>query len=366
MSQKKKLIMHVVGNRPQFIKLAPLSKEIRKRGYQDIIVHTGQHYDANMSDIFFEELGIHKPEVNLQIGSGTHAEMTAKCMVGLEKVFMEYSPTAVVVYGDTDSTLAAGITAAKMEIPICHVEAGPRTFKKNNPEEQNRIMVDHLSSLLFAPDCKSYDNLKRECVTGEVFQTGDIMQDSFMNSQSTDVLKTMGLKPRAYVLMTWHRQENTSSKERMESILDMVEQVPHDVICPLHPRTRGKLKEFGLLEKMEQLTNFKVIEPVGYFTMVGLMSHCKYLVTDSGGASKESCFAGVRCMFIVDLDVWTDLVDAGWILKVNVEDGNQVEEAISEMEKECSTEQLENLRKVYGTGQTSQMIVDILEEHQLV
>lgn len=359
------MIMHVVGNRPQFIKLAPLSREIESRGYRQIIIHTGQHYDENMSSVFFKELGIQEPELNLHIGSGTHAEMTAKCLVALESVFLKYKPSAVILYGDTDSTLAAALTASKLNIPICHVEAGPRTRKKENPEEQNRIVVDHLSTLLFAPDKYSYDNLLMENIKSGVFQSGDIMLDTFSNSNPSDILDKMNLQKKQYVLMTWHRQENTSTKDQMEKVLRMISNIPYKVICPMHPRTRAKLKEFDLLKQIDDLKNLIIIDPVSYFSMIDLMKNCRFLVTDSGGASKESFFAKVRCLLFVDLEVWTDLLNAGWIIKVDLNSEKNIQESIKNADDnkiEISSE----LKDIYGNGHTAAMITDVLVDNGLL
>ena len=359
------MIMHIVGNRPQFIKLAPLSKEIKNRGYKEMIIHTGQHYDENMSDIFFSELGISKPDLNLQIGSGTHAEMTSKCLIRLEEVFLKYKPSAVILYGDTDSTLSAALAAAKLNIPICHVEAGPRTYKRDNPEEQNRVIVDHLSTLLFAPDKYSYNNLLKENISSGVYQSGDIMLDTFLKSHDTGTLENMNLQPKDYVLMTWHRQENTCSRERMQKVLNLIDNIPYPVICPMHPRTRVKLEEYNLMGQVNSMKNFMIIEPIGYFSMMDLMKNCRFLVTDSGGASKESFFAKVRCLFFVDLEVWTDLLNAGWILKVDLNDENNINDLIKKADSEDKKIYLE-LQNVYGTGHTAELIVDALEKNGYV
>ena len=203
-------IMHVVGNRPQFIKLAPVSRAVRQRGYEEVIIHTGQHYDENMSEIFFEELGIPYPKVNLNVGSGTHAQITSKVISRLEKVVIDEKPNAVLIYGDTNSTLAAAIVVSKLNIPLFHVEAGSRTYSKTNPEEKNRIVSDHLSDYLFAPDRISADNLKKEGIDlKRIIFSGDVMYDQFLYVISHSVDNFSEKYPKDFILMTWHRQENT-------------------------------------------------------------------------------------------------------------------------------------------------------------
>lgn len=278
------LIMHIVGNRPQFIKLAPLSKELHARGYKDIILHTGQHYDKNMSDVFFEELGIDKPIENLGVGSGSHAEITAGVMIGVERACIKYKPSVVIIYGDTDTTLAAALASKKLNIPLAHVEAGPRTYHKDNPEEINRVVVDHISDMCFCPDNGSVENLRKEGIVQNVWFCGDIMYDAFLQTetkQKDDLLLKYHLKKNDYILMTWHRQENTESKERVEKILSFLEKVESKILYPIHPRTKKVLHQFGLWDRANYITNLEIIDPVGYVEMVYLQSNCKVILTDS-------------------------------------------------------------------------------------
>ena len=312
------LIMHIVGNRPQFIKLAPVSKAIRARGYREVIIHSGQHYDENMSDVFFDELGIAKPERNLHISGGTHAEMTAKMMLALEPVMLEFAPDVVILYGDTNTTLAAALTAAKLNIPVVHVEAGPRTGNMRNPEEVNRVIVDRISALLCAPDESSMQNLIRENLQGKAVFSGDVMYDTFLSNREringSQVLENYSLAEGQYILMTWHRQENTSDRESMLQIIELLEAIPYRIVCPLHPRTEKMLQQFGLWERAVAIRNLLMIEPVGYIEMVALLSGCRMTLTDSGGLSKESFFAEVKCLFMLDLSVWPELEQSEWIL----------------------------------------------------
>lgn len=358
------MIMHVVGNRPQFIKLAPLMRELNRRNYSSIIIHTGQHYDENMSDIFFSELGIEPPYKNLHIGSGTHAETTGKALMKLEKVMLEEKPEIVIVYGDTNTTLAAALSAAKLSIPIVHVEAGPRTYEKNNPEEINRKIVDHLSSLLCCPDMESVNNLKKEGICEDAFFTGDIMYDTFLYSKNhgnARVYERYGLKEKNYAFMTWHRQENTSDRERMEKILEFVEKLDVQVLCPLHPRTKGMLNSYGLSDKVKNVRNLVIVEPLGYMDTVSLMSHCKFIVCDSGGVSKESFYAGVKCFFMLAFNPWNDLVRDGHIITLDFDDKVRINQIISEANS-IEGNSVVSTGDYYGNGNAATKIVDIMIE----
>lgn len=362
-----KRALHIVGNRPQFIKLAPVSKAIRSRGYLDDILHTGQHYDANMSDVFFEELGIPKPSVNLNIGSGSHAEMTGKAMIAIEDYLKETMPKSVILYGDTDSTLAGVLAAAKLNIPIVHIEAGPRTNSKSNPEEQNRIVVDHLSDWLFCPDQNSLTNLQKEGCGDKAIFAGDVMYDAFLNVSKIQSKNALSLvkDDEEFILMTWHRMENTSSREKMDMILNMVSRVGEKVICPLHPRTKNMLNQFGLWEKAIGIDNFKIIDPVGYFEMVQLANRCKLIITDSGGLSKESFFAGVKCLFMVELDVWIPLQEIGWIRHVDFSNPNYID-FVRNMITESSYMRESTRPEFYGDGHAAEKIVDFLIQKDLL
>lgn len=360
---KEAMIMHIVGNRPQFIKLAPLSKELHCRGYKDIIIHTGQHYDSNMSDVFFKELGIDKPVENLEVGSGSHAEITAKAMIGLEKVCMKYKPSIVIVYGDTDSTLAAAMACRKLNIPIAHVEAGIRSYVKSNPEEVNRVVVDHISQMCFCSDQVSVNNLQKEGIVENVYFSGDIMYDTFLQTrekQTENLLEKYGLQKDNYVLMTWHRQENTDDQDRVEKIISFLEKIDTKILYPIHPRTKKVLHQYGLWERISNLSNLFIIEPVGYNEMVYLQSNCKVILTDSGGLSKESIFAGVKCLFMIDLTIWPDLEEIGWINHIYFDNEKSVKNAL-EMIRVAKADR-QNV-DFYGDGHAAAEIVDCLEEY---
>lgn len=362
------MLMHIVGNRPQLIKLAPLSREIRRRGYQDVIIHTGQHYDENMSAVFFKELGIPEPYKNLKIGSGTHAEVTGKALIQIEKIIMDMNPKAVIIYGDTNSTLAAALAAAKVGKPVIHVEAGPRSYEKNNPEEINRKLIDHISSILCCPDKTSVNNLSMENIKENVYCTGDIMYDTFLyckQKQNGDILEKLSLKREDFILMTWHRQENTNSKDRMLKILQFVNRLNKVVLCPIHPRTIKMLKQFDLYDFAKTISNFKIINPVGYSDMVYLLLHCNLVVCDSGGVSKEAHYAGKKCFFMLNFNPWKELVEKKAIETINFDDFQEVDKRI---------QSINDGRKYTGrpgedigeTGNVAECIVDILEQKQLI
>ncbi len=356
------MITHIVGNRPQFIKLAPLYHELEKEGCEQNIIHSGQHYDENMSAVFFDELGIPAPTVNLSAGGGSHGQMTARIMVSLEEELTACRPDLVILYGDTNTTLAGAITAAKLCIPIAHVEAGPRVHNKENPEECNRIVTDHLSDILFCPDAISLHNLEQEGLGQAAYMTGDIMYDTYLSI--ADRVQLSG-RQEEVIVMTWHRQENTCSRERMESILNLVERLDGKIICPLHPRTRKCLVEYGLLERAEKIPGLEITEPIGYTEMVKLMNRARLILTDSGGLSKESSFAGAKCLFMLDMDIWEDLVKDKWLYKFDPENEESVEEALRFAGQAKRVDAADRLRH-YGDGHAAAKMVQKLKERGMI
>ena len=356
------MITHIVGNRPQFIKLAALYHELDREGCEQNIIHSGQHYDENMSDIFFRELHIPKPYVNLAAGGGSHAQVTAKAMTGIEEELLRTKPALVILYGDTNTTLAGAVAASKLCVPIAHVEAGPRVHHKSNPEECNRIVADHLSDILFCPDEISMQNLRREGLEDRACMTGDIMYDTYLAIAGQSGQETA--KEEA-IVMTWHRQENTSDRERMESILRLVERLGGRVVCPMHPRTRKCLQEFGLWERANAIPNFDIIESVGYVEMVKLMQRAKLILTDSGGVSKESSFAGAKCLFMLDIDIWEDLADIDWLHKVNPQDEDSVADALH-FASQAEHVSVAERPKFYGDGHAAAKMVQALRERRYI
>lgn len=312
------LVLTVVGARPQFVKVAPVSRALLAAGHRELLVHTGQHYDEAMSRRFFEELEIPEPYVNLNVGSASHAVQTAEMLRGLEPLMERERPNWVLIYGDTNSTLAAAIVAAKLDVPIAHVEAGLRSFNRRMPEEVNRIVSDVLASVLLAPTQGAVDQLLREGVPRErIHLVGDVMYDAALMfgdraDRAAALLDRLGVKSGGYVLATIHRAENTDDEARLRAIVEGLEAVAADVpvVLPLHPRTKPRLQALGLLSSLKPPLH--VIDPVGYLDMLGLERNAAAIATDSGGVQKESFFFGVPCVTLRDETEWVELVSMGW------------------------------------------------------
>lgn len=314
-------IISIVGARPQFIKCAPLSRELRKE-HQEIIVHTGQHYDPKMSDIFFDELNLPKPDYNLDVGSGSHAQQTSDMLIRIESVLTEEKPHLVIVFGDTNSTMAGALAAAKLHIQVAHVEAGLRSFDRSMPEEVNRVITDHISNLLFCPTQTAVDNLVREGVTNGVHLVGDVMVDALeynrhIAEENSGVMERFGLCDREYLVLTVHRAANTDSKRNLETILSAIGESGRLTIFPVHPRTRKYLIDYGLWDVLP--SNIRVTEPLGYLDMIRLMGHARKILTDSGGIQKEAYILGVPCITLRDTTEWVETVDGVWNVLVGAE-----------------------------------------------
>jgi len=314
-----KKIVTVLGARPQFIKASVVSGAIEQSGrLKEIVVHTGQHFDKNMSEIFFKELGMKAPDYHLGIGGGRHGEMTGRMLVEIENVLIKDKPEIVLVYGDTNSTLAGALAAAKLHIPVAHVEAGLRSFNLRMPEEINRILTDRISQWLFTPTPVATKNLKKEGVSPKnIFEVGDVMYDVALKHGSEvkaeeRVLRRLGIAPKGYILATVHRAENTDNPSRLRVIVEALQRVAQSlpVIWPLHPRTRQILEKSGYLPMA--VANLHLIEPVGYLDMVQLEKFASVIATDSGGVQKEAFFHGVPCVTLRDETEWVELLDAGW------------------------------------------------------
>jgi UDP-GlcNAc3NAcA epimerase len=315
-------IVSIVGARPQFIKCAPLSRQLRKE-HREIIVHTGQHYDPEMSDIFFKELDIHRPDYNLGVGSGSHAEQTCKMLVGIEEILIKEKPDLVIVFGDTNSTIAGSLAASKLHIPVAHVEAGLRSFDRSMPEEVNRVVTDHISDLLFCPTKTSVDNLAQEGITHGVHLTGDVMVDALeynrhIAEKKSGVIERFGLSGRPYLVLTIHRPANTDSKTNMENILFAIGKSGRLTIFPLHPRTRKCLRDHGLWDTLP--SNIRVTEPLGYLDMLRLMGHAEKIITDSGGVQKEAHILGIPCITLRDTTEWVETLTGGWNVLAGAEE----------------------------------------------
>jgi len=319
-------IASIVGARPQFIKCAPVSRELRKE-HEEVLIHTGQHYDHGMSEVFFEELAIPKPDYNLNIGSGTHGHQTGAMLGAIEDVLQQENPDLVLVYGDTNSTLAGALAAAKLHVPVAHVEAGLRSFDRRMPEEINRVLTDHCSDLLFCPTKTAVENLAAEGITGGVHLVGDVMVDAMnynraVAEERSRILEAVGVRPGEYLVITVHRPSNTDSQENMVAILGALAEAGMPVVFPVHPRTRNYLGRYGLLAKMPE--NVQVTEPLGYLDMLHLMAHAAKILTDSGGVQKEAYMLGVPCITLRENTEWVETVEAGWNVLVGADRGEIV------------------------------------------
>jgi UDP-GlcNAc3NAcA epimerase len=367
-------IVTVVGARPQFIKAAAVSRaiarfnraEILKTGtparpaLTEIIVHTGQHYDDGMSAIFFRELKVPKPHYCLEVGSGSHGWQTGQMLTKLEKVLVQENPDVVLVYGDTNSTLAGALAAAKIHIPVAHVEAGLRSFNRAMPEEINRVLTDHMSDLLFCPSQTAVDNLAREGLTEGVHVVGDVMYDAlkFMADHGgggANILEQLQVKPNSFLLATLHRAENTDNPERLFKIISALDELSRDepVVMPLHPRTLKCLNDVGILAGKLGNSNMKIIEPVGYTTMLTLEKSARMILTDSGGMQKEAYWLGIPCITLRDETEWVETVENGW----NILAGANPAQIIRSVR---SFRPPPNRMPLYGDSKTAERIIEAL------
>ena len=354
-------IVSVVGARPQFIKCAPLSRELRKE-HNEIHVHTGQHYDPEMSDVFFEELNIPRPDYNLDVGSGSHAQQTADMLTRIETVLTKEKPDMVFVFGDTNSTVAGALAASKLHIPVAHVEAGLRSFDRLMPEEINRVITDHISNLLFCPTKTAVDNLAKEGVTDGVYRTGDVMVDALeynrhIAEEKSEVIKRFGVLDRKYFVLTIHRAANTDSVKNMENILSAIGESGRQTIFPVHPRTRKYLVDYGLWDTLP--STIRVTEPLGYLDMLCLMNHAEKILTDSGGVQKEAYILGVPCITLRDTTEWVETLADGWNVLVGAERAKIVAEIVKPSPEKRSR------IKYFGTGDTAGEICRILRDAKI-
>jgi UDP-GlcNAc3NAcA epimerase len=370
-SAKEIKIVTVVGARPQFIKAATVKRAIEDHNRKDykpkieeILIHTGQHYDYGMSDVFFEEMQIPHPVQNLNINSCNHGEMTGRMIIALEGELKALRPDWVLVYGDTNSTLAGALSAAKLHIPVAHVEAGLRSYNRRMPEEINRVLTDHISTLLFAPTDTATANLRREGISNGVSKVGDVMYDGYLFLQQmapgrSTVLQELDLQPKSYFLATIHRQENTGDYNRLSGIFKVFEAIAEEkspLVIPLHPRTRDALNHFKI--KITSNPQIKLIEPVGYIDMIQLESNARIIFTDSGGVQKEAYFAGIPCVTLRDETEWVETIKSG----VNFLAGADAHATVEAYEKALTVDvQLKN--GIYGDGHAAEKIVAALIKH---
>ena len=377
-------IITVVGARPQIIKAAALSRAIKNHylgKINEVIVHTGQHYDENMSQVFFDELGIPSPDINLSVGSGSHGKQTATMIEGIEKVILDEKPNAIVVYGDTNSTLAAGVAASKIHIPVVHIEAGLRSYNKKMPEEVNRIMCDHVSSLLFSPTKTGVENLLKEGFKQEavgnytmdnpgVFHCGDVMYDnsihfSEISAQESTVLADNKLIEGEYILSTIHRNDNTDTPERITGIFEALQAISKEnnveIVLPLHPRTAKILTQnlpSELYLSIQSNPNIKLIPPVSFLDMIALEKNSKMVITDSGGVQKEAFFFNKACIILRPETEWVELVSCGSATIVGW-NKDKIIEAYNRYSNDSSLK----FPPVFGDGKAAEFICDMMLKH---
>ncbi|HWP47294.1 MAG TPA: UDP-N-acetylglucosamine 2-epimerase (non-hydrolyzing) [Candidatus Limnocylindrales bacterium] len=358
-------IITIVGARPQFIKAATISRITgTTQGIKEILVHTDQHYDDNLSRIFFEELEIPQPDYHLGIGSGTHGFQTGRMLEEIEQVLLKEKPQWVLVYGDTNSTLAGALAAVKLHIPVAHVEAGLRSFNRRMPEEINRVLTDHASDLLFAPTQTAVNNLHREGISeNKIRLVGDVMYDAALYygakaEKESRILEQLGLESKGYILCTIHRAENTDNPARLRTIFEGLVSVARDIpfILPLHPRTRTVLQQEDLLGEVSRFVRF--MEPVGYLDMVLLEKQARVIVTDSGGVQKEAFFYRVPCITLREETEWVELVNLGWNQLVPPVSAQLIAESIKTVL--TSPRELPYPVGLYGDGKAAGLIISEL------
>ncbi|MCI5058587.1 MAG: UDP-N-acetylglucosamine 2-epimerase (non-hydrolyzing) [Flavobacteriales bacterium] len=351
-------ILTVLGARPQFIKAAAVSRVLRKtHKVKETIVHTGQHFDQKMSDIFFEEMSIPEPDFNLEINSLGHGAMTGRMMEGIEDILKKESFDLLMVYGDTNSTIAGALAASKLHVPVAHIEAGLRSFNMKMPEEINRILTDRISSLLFCPTATAVQNLRNEGFEHydcSIIKNGDVMQDaalfySEMSSSKSTIIQDSQLQDEDFVLVTLHRQENTDDIDKLTSVVSALNQLSkkYRIVFPIHPRTSKRLIENGL-----NLT-FETIEPVGYFDIVELLKQAKLVLTDSGGLQKEAFFFETPCLVMREQTEWVELIEHGYAKLVGAK-----KELIVDAVDEMAGSNLDYSQNLYGQGKASEIILD--------
>jgi len=349
-------IVTIIGNRPQFVKAAAVSRLLRER-HEELIVHTGQHYDDELSRVFFEELGIPAPDRELGAGSGTNTEQTARILGALEPVLADLRPGLVLVYGDTNSTLAGALAAAQAGIPVGHVESGMRSFDRSMPEELNRVLTDHASDLLLCSTQTAIDNLAREGVRGETHLVGDVMADvsvAFREiaAERSTIAADLGVEPGAYLVVTAHRAGNVDDPARLERLVELIAALPRPVVFPLHPRTRTRLEAAGLLERLEGVT---VVAPLGYLDFLELARHARAILTDSGGVQKEAYLLGVPCVTLRDTTEWVETVEVGWNVLVDLDP----EAALAALKRTPPAERPE----LYGGGHAAERVRDAVSAY---
>ncbi|MCH8033708.1 MAG: UDP-N-acetylglucosamine 2-epimerase (non-hydrolyzing) [Bacteroidetes bacterium] len=347
-------IISVVGARPQFIKLAPLSKEIRKL-HNELIIHTGQHFDEDMSKYFFEQLEIPEPDYNLGIRGGNHGEQTGKMLIGLEEVVIKENPDLIIVFGDTNSTLTGSLVAAKLGIKSVHIEAGLRSFNRSMPEEINRIISDHTSDYLFAPTKTAIRNLENEGLSNNAYLTGDIMVDVLMNNiekakTNSQILNELNIVSNQYYLLTLHRPYNVDDPKILQKLLNLLSSIDTTIVFPVHPRTNKIITENNL----NYSSKIRLIKPVGYLDFISLENNCAKIITDSGGVQKEAYILKKACITIRPETEWVETLEEGWNILISADQADFVEQAVNFNPSHAH-------RNVFGSNVAAKM-VDQIEE----
>lgn len=378
-------VITIVGARPQFIKTAPVSTALRSRNITEVLIHTGQHYDLEMSDIFFAELNLPMPDYQLGIGSGSHGMQTGRMLEAIEDILLKENPDWVLVYGDTNSTLAGALAAAKLRIPVAHIEAGLRSYNPDMPEEINRRLTDHMSKLLLCPTKRAINNLAQEGFTnivnkGElidlestlqlgnrsheplIINIGDVMYDvlnktiQIIKKNNPPILDGLAIKKGEYILTTIHRAENTDYKEHLENIIKALSGLEDRIIWPLHPRTKNRLEEFDLIKNISRGVNIKVINPIGYKDMIYLIKNAKFILTDSGGVQKEAHMLGIPCLTCRAETEWVETLESGWNQIIGL--------GASQLKKVLPLVIPKNkYHQIYGDGFAAERIAKVLKEY---
>lgn len=356
----------VFGTRPEIIKLSPVIRAFERKGVEPLLIHTGQHYDYEMSKIFLEELELDGIDYHLEVGSGSQAKQTGIAMIKIEEVLLKEKPDVVLVQGDTNTVLAGALASVKLKIPVAHVEAGLRSFDRTMPEEINRILADHASEILFAPTEEAMRNLENEGIREGVYVVGNsivdaVLQNAGIAEEKSDVLKRFGLKPKQYALLTAHRAENTDIEENLKKLVDIIRSLPVEVIYPVHPRTAKRLKEFGLWEELEK-ENIILTKPIGYLDFLKLQKNAKFVLTDSGGIQEESIILNVPCLTLRYNTERPETVKAGGNILVGLEKERVMHYVKRLLEDEEFYREMANAKNPFGDGRAGERMVKILIE----
>ena len=355
-------VTSILGVRPQFVKASVVSRELRKK-HEEILIHTGQHYDYQMNKVFFEQLNIPEPDYHLNIGSGTHGYQTGEMLKKIEEVLLKEKPDLVLTYGDTNSTLAGALAASKLQIKTAHVESGLRSFDRSMPEEVNRILTDHCSDILFCPTQNAVDNLRNEGITEKIHLTRDVIVDSLLHNREiaenkSTILNDLSIKSKEYLVATIHRASNTDNEKNLKNIVDAFSELNETIIFPLHPRTEKFLKKYGFYERLK--SSVILTQPLGFLEFIKLMDHARMILTDSGGVQKEAYILKVPCITLRENTEWIETVDDGW----NVLVGTDKEKIVNLVDE--FTPSIKTYQNRFGNGDACKRVCDILNQFNIL